>query len=59
MQVQRSILRWAASQAGQDLAEYSLILAFVVLALVAELRFFGMDLQALYGKIIGGLPFAF
>jgi Flp pilus assembly pilin Flp len=59
MPIQRSILRWTANQSGQDLAEYALILAFVVLAVLAELRLFGTDLLAFYSRTIGGLPIAF
>jgi Flp pilus assembly pilin Flp len=59
MHLKHSLLRWTEDQSGQDLTEYAFILAFVVLALVAELGLFGLDLQALYRTIIGAWPPAY
>ena len=44
------------SDSGQGLAEYSLIMSLVVLAVIVIFAIFGQQVQALYVSIVGEWP---
>jgi Flp pilus assembly pilin Flp len=51
------VVLWGQNETGQDLVEYALVLAFVVLLAVSALALLGGNLQDYYGAIVTGLPF--
>jgi Flp pilus assembly pilin Flp len=50
------IKAWLAPEEGQDLIEYSLIIALIVIAAIVGMSAVGTKISAIWGTIAGQLP---
>lgn len=49
--------RFGGNEAGQDLAEYAILVGLIAVVVVGALSVFGAQLVALFQRITGALPF--
>jgi Flp pilus assembly pilin Flp len=47
---------WLTAEEGQDLIEYSLIIALIVIAAIVGMAAVGTKISAIWGNIAGQLP---
>jgi Flp pilus assembly pilin Flp len=55
----RGVLRSARDEAGQDAAEYALVMGFVVMAIIAGLALYSQNLGVVWGLMVDALSDAF
>jgi len=53
----RRLALWLKREAGQDLAEYAMLVFFIALAVVAGASLLGDAVLGLYQRIVNGLSF--